>query len=79
MGMQEAPEAVLRLRKCLESVLSLGLVRAFEESLRANGILDLSLANDPAGRKESNLWKLLQKAQELESAERRGLLSRFAH
>ncbi len=60
------PEAVLRLRACLRGVAEEGAARAFEQALRANAFLDLSLIDDPAGRKESNLWKLIHRAQSLE-------------
>ena len=42
------------------------MARAFEEGLCEAAYLDLSLVNDPAGRKESNLWKLILKARALE-------------
>jgi ATP-dependent helicase/nuclease subunit A len=47
-------------------IAPLGVIRAFTETLVAAGYLDLCLLNDPAGRKESNLWKLLDKARRLE-------------
>ncbi len=60
------PESIVRLREVLEKVSKLGLARTFEEGLMSAAFLDLSLINDPAGRKESNLWKLILRARELE-------------
>ncbi len=57
---------VQRLQAALSLSLSMGLARAFTKILSEQGVLDLSLHNDPAGRKESNLWKLIQRAHALE-------------
>lgn len=65
MNLPEIPEAVARLKAALELSEREGLVRGFEQALCVNGYLDLCLENDPAGRKESNLWKLISKAQDL--------------
>jgi ATP-dependent helicase/nuclease subunit A len=63
---KELPESADRLRRILENQKDCGLARAFEEGLCDAAYLDLSLVNDPAGRKESNLWKLILKARALE-------------
>ena len=63
-----APEALGRLHGAVAMVANLGLVRAFERTIISSGMLDLSLVNDPAGRKESNIWKLIHKASTLEKA-----------
>lgn len=63
----EVPEAILRLKHSQSRLKDCGLVKTFEETLISSGILDLSLNNDPAGRKESNLWKLILKARSLET------------
>jgi len=73
-GISEVPESIARLRQSLHRVESEGLVRSFELALCANAFLDLSLKDDPAGRKESNLWKLIHKAQELEKKGGQSLL-----
>ncbi|HMN69493.1 MAG TPA: UvrD-helicase domain-containing protein, partial [Bdellovibrionales bacterium] len=62
----EDHESVSRLRKALQLVNARGVATAFEETLIEAAYLDLSLANDPAGRKESNLWKLIHRARRLE-------------
>lgn len=64
--LEDAPEAITRLRQTLETLEKVGLTRTFEETLVSAAYLDLSLVNDPAGRKESNLWKLIAKARTLE-------------
>jgi hypothetical protein len=51
------------------------LARAFEQGLCDAAYLDLSLINDPAGRKESNLWKLIMKARELEQEGGKSILN----
>lgn len=63
---EEVPEGVVRLREAAAAVRERGLTRVFEETLLSAAMLDLALANDPAGRKESNLWKLIAKARALE-------------
>jgi ATP-dependent helicase/nuclease subunit A len=65
-GDDDEPESLARLRLARRRLHEAGLARAFEETLCAAAYLDLSLANDPAGRKESNLWKLIHKARALE-------------
>lgn len=65
-SLERIPDAILRLRDTQRLLVREGMVRAFEKSLCANAFVDLSLHNDPAGRKESNLWKLIHKAQALE-------------
>lgn len=74
----ELPQGILYLRRALERVEPMGLVRAFEETLLAAAYLDLCLVNDPAGRKESNLWKLIDKAHQLESEGGASLLDLMA-
>jgi len=59
-------DSVERLKQAQARLPIVGLTRAFEEALCACGLLDLSLVNDPAGRRESNLWKLVDKAHNLE-------------
>lgn len=66
VSLTEVPGAIGRLRECQSQQKTEGMVRAFERALTQNAFLDFSLANDPAGRKESNLWKLIHKAQTLE-------------
>ncbi len=65
---------VNELVKALESVRENGVAKTFEQVLVSAAVLDLCLHNDPAGRKESNLWKLVMKARELESESTRSLL-----
>ena len=65
-NLEVVPEAVVRLRATRANLNQEGIARAFERALCENAMLDLSLVNDPAGRKESNLWKLIHKAQMLE-------------
>lgn len=62
------------LKSALESVRKYGVLKTFEDVLTSACVLDLCLHNDPAGRKESNLWKLVMKARELESESTRSLL-----
>lgn len=62
----KVPQSILRLREAEEKLNRFGLARTFEETLSSAAYLDLSLVNDPAGRKESNLWKLIHKARALE-------------
>jgi len=69
-----AAEAVTRLEEARELLKTLGVVKTFEKILSEAGYLDLCLRNDPAGRKESNLWKMIDKACELESESTRSLL-----
>ena len=45
---------------------SKGVVAGFEWALNKAGVFDLALKSDPAGRKESNLWKFLSRVKELE-------------
>ncbi|MGE0527378.1 MAG: UvrD-helicase domain-containing protein, partial [Bdellovibrionales bacterium] len=66
LSIEESTDSVIRLCRAQDQVAQLGLVRAFEESLCAAAYVDLSLVNDPAGRKESNLWKLILRAHTLE-------------
>lgn len=61
------PESVRHLHKATQRLTEVGLSRTFEETLCSAAYLDLSLVNDPAGRKESNLWKLIHRARSLES------------
>lgn len=65
LHMEDHPVA-RRLRAIQTSVDTAGLAGAFEAALVEQGPLDLSLHNDPAGRKESNLWKMIHRARELE-------------
>lgn len=67
-------EAVARLEEARETLKSLGVIKTFEKILSEAGYLDFCLRNDPAGRKESNLWKLIDKARALESESTRSLL-----
>lgn len=62
----EVPDAIMRLRLASARSREEGLASAFEEVLCSSAYLDLSLVNDPAGRKESNLWKLIHKARMME-------------
>ena len=64
-------DPVRRLRDLRARVNEEGLTRTFEAALLESAMLDLSLSNDPAGRKESNLWKLILKARALEKRRRR--------
>ncbi|MGE4130870.1 MAG: UvrD-helicase domain-containing protein [Bdellovibrionales bacterium] len=75
-GTLDWPEghAVLRLRQIQSGVAEKGVARAFEEALCASGFLDMCLQQDPAGRKESNFWKMVQKARELEAKGTKSLL-----
>ncbi len=66
--------AVRDLRAAAEMVTELGVAKTFENVLTSSCMLDLCLHNDPAGRKESNLWKLIMKAREIESESTRSLL-----
>ena len=61
----EVPVSVQTLRRALERVDAVGFAQAFEETLCRTGFIDLALLNDPAGRKESNLWKLIVRARRL--------------
>jgi len=63
---QKIPDSVARLREATGRLSETGLARTFEETLCSAAYLDLSLVNDPAGRKESNLWKLIHKTRDLE-------------
>jgi ATP-dependent helicase/nuclease subunit A len=72
---KELPESLCRLRHVQARQSELGLARAFEEGLCDAAYLDLSLINDPAGRKESNLWKLILKARELEQEGGKSILN----
>lgn len=65
---------LMQLGAALESVRENGVAKTFEQVLVSAFYLDLCLHNDPAGRKESNLWKLIMKARELESESTRSLL-----
>ncbi len=56
----------MRLKQLRERLAECGVSRTFEEGLCKAACLDLALINDPAGRKESNLWKLILKAREIE-------------
>lgn len=71
---QDLPAAIGRLMQIQQSVREIGVVQTFEKTLNSACYLDLSLHNDPAGRKESNLWKMISKARELESESSRSLL-----
>jgi len=53
-------EALDRLRRAVNSLRDYDLPRVFETALCESGMLDFALIHDPAGRKESNLWKLIQ-------------------
>lgn len=75
LSLADLPEAIARLKACREQLNQDGMVRTFESALSANAYIDLSLVNDPAGRKESNLWKLIHKAQSLEKEGGQSLLS----
>lgn len=66
--------AVHDLKAAAEMVVELGVPKTFENVLTSSFMLDLCLHNDPAGRKESNLWKLIMKARDLESESTRSLL-----
>lgn len=63
---EEKTESIQRLKDAQKNLAAKGLARTFEETLISAGYLDLSLINDPAGRKESNLWKLILRAREME-------------
>lgn len=63
---KDVPESIVRLKEAQAVAANAGLVHAFEKTLCSAAFLDLSLHNDPAGRKESNLWKLIAKARTLE-------------
>jgi ATP-dependent helicase/nuclease subunit A len=67
-------EAVSRLEQAQELLRELGAVKAFEKILVEARYLDFALQDDPAGRKESNLWKLIDKARQLEGESTRSLL-----
>lgn len=65
-GYENPPEAVARLRDLLRVSGEQGVVAAFERALVESGVFDLALKSDPAGRKESNLWKFLLRVKQLE-------------
>jgi ATP-dependent helicase/nuclease subunit A len=75
LAKSDLPEALERLKHCRQEVSKWGLVCSFERALSANALLDLSLQNDPAGRKESNLWKLIARARQLEREGGQSLLN----
>lgn len=60
------PESIQRLKAAHLKLGRYGLARTFESTLCSAAMIDLSLVNDPAGRKESNLWKLILRAREVE-------------
>jgi ATP-dependent helicase/nuclease subunit A len=62
------PEAITRLRQFQTMVQKVGLANTFEEMLVQSGAIDLCLIDDPAGRKESNLWKMVLRAREVEKS-----------
>lgn len=66
VSLLEKPESILRLKDAQTNLAAQGLAKTFEDTLISAGYLDLSLINDPAGRKESNLWKLILRAREIE-------------
>lgn len=66
--------SIRELKQATEMVANLGVAGTFENVLTSSCMLDLCLHNDPAGRKESNLWKLIMKARALESEATRSLL-----
>lgn len=55
-------QKLIAARKLLEQC---SVASAFEQTLCSAAYLDLCLLDDPAGRKESNLWKLIWKARAL--------------
>lgn len=67
-------EAISRLEQAQELVKKIGAVKAFEKIMVEAKYLDFCLQDDPAGRKESNLWKLIDKARQLEGESTRSLL-----
>ena len=74
MNKETRPEPIERLKATLALADQHGVTRAFEDALRQAYILDLALVSDPAGRRESNLWKILAKAHALEKEGNRSLL-----
>ncbi len=70
----QAPRSVAKLKAGAFSVREMGVTYAFESLIREGYCLDLALHNDPAGRKESNLWKMIMKARALEREGTRSLL-----
>jgi ATP-dependent helicase/nuclease subunit A len=52
-------EAVARLQKWLELRTQSGILLSFREALFETGFIDLSHVQDLSGRRESNIWKLL--------------------
>lgn len=62
----DVPQSVARLKAAVLLLAQTGLARTFEDLLCSAEILDFCLADDPAGRKESNLWKLIHRARRLE-------------
>lgn len=71
----ELPEAIHRLCSAKDQVDKKGLASTFESVLVKEGWIDLSLQNDPAGVKESNIWKLIVRAREFERKGGRSPLS----
>ena len=55
----EGDESIESLRRVLEKVSEIGVSETFKRALVECGIFDLARTQDPSGRRESNLWKLL--------------------
>ena len=56
-------EAISRLQKLLEQSKTLGVAGALKKALIDCGFLDFSHRHDSSGRRESNVWKLLQRLE----------------
>jgi ATP-dependent helicase/nuclease subunit A len=62
-ALSEEP-GVQKLRDLSERSKAEGILTAFEEALKYLGFFENSIALDPTGRMESNLWKLLGRLRE---------------
>lgn len=62
-SMSDEMQAVSRLERLLELAEKESLSGAFRTGLLDSGFVDLSLAHDASGRRESNVWKLLSRLE----------------
>jgi ATP-dependent helicase/nuclease subunit A len=58
---QTKHHAILNLKKAIQLSYQKGISEAWLESLKESGIIDYSTFLDSSGRREANLWKLVQK------------------
>lgn len=56
--------SVQKLKKLLERSQEAGVFTTWIEGLSGSGFLDFSLYYDPTGRRESNIWKLIELVRE---------------